>query len=262
MPGSGADLRRVCSESKVARASRAQSARHRSAGGGRSSVIRRGVGVALLLALVFAGCGSTTTTPSPSALAAVQLSLSASASPGSEPDGRPDPQARGDSDPRADPDRLTDSVTDSDPAAELHVEALPLQDEVPAGLDRHPRQRQVRGSIRQLRLPVRLCLAGCRISGGSASISLTASHDIAYYKSHYKAKVLVNKNITVGRMAGPPADLQRRRQRREDAFPAAQRCKRTCRLLHRHGRPVPRREGREDVVPEDDLTFKPRPRIL
>ena len=36
------------------------------------------------------------------------------------------------------------------------------------------------------------------------SLSLTASHDIAYYKSHYKAKVLVNKNITV---AGWPARL-------------------------------------------------------
>jgi hypothetical protein len=41
-------------------------------------------------------------------------------------------------------------------------------------------------------------------SGETGSLGLTATSDIAFYKSHYKAKVLTNKSITV---AGWPARL-------------------------------------------------------
>jgi hypothetical protein len=40
------------------------------------------------------------------------------------------------------------------------------------------------------------------LSRGSVSVSLTATHDIAYYKSHYKAKVTVNKSIKVAGWSG------------------------------------------------------------
>lgn len=40
------------------------------------------------------------------------------------------------------------------------------------------------------------------LSRGTVSVSLTVTHDIAYYKSHYKAKVLVNKSIKVAGWSG------------------------------------------------------------
>ena len=40
------------------------------------------------------------------------------------------------------------------------------------------------------------------LSSGTVSVSRTATHDIAYYKSHYKAKVVVNKAIKVAGWPG------------------------------------------------------------
>jgi hypothetical protein len=40
------------------------------------------------------------------------------------------------------------------------------------------------------------------LSRGSVSVSLTATHDIAYYKSHFKAKVIVNKSIKLAGWSG------------------------------------------------------------
>ena len=41
-------------------------------------------------------------------------------------------------------------------------------------------------------------------SGSYASVNLTISHDIAWYKSHYKAKVISNKSI---KLAGWPGRI-------------------------------------------------------
>jgi hypothetical protein len=167
-------------------------------------VIRpRRVGIALLLAFVVAGCGSTTTTPSPSALAAVEPSATASASPGptlTAPTAKPAATATPEPTPTASP---TPAPTPT-PWKSYTSKRYHYKMKYPPGWIVTPGSAKFADQFDSYGYPYVYVSRDVVSSGSTASISLTASHDIAYYKSHFKAKVLVNKNITV---AGWPARL-------------------------------------------------------
>ena len=168
-------------------------------------MIRPRISVALVLTLVLAGCGSTTTTPSPSALAAVEPSASASASPASSPT----PTAVATAKPAVATPQPTPSAEPTPaptpiPWQSYTSKRFHYKMKYPPGWIVTPGSAKIADQFDGYGYPYVYVSRDVVSSGSYASISLTASHDIAYYKSHYKAKVLVNKNVTV---AGWPGRL-------------------------------------------------------
>jgi len=167
-------------------------------------VIRPRVGIALLLALVVAGCGSTTTTPSPSALAAVEPSASTSGSPGPSPTAVPTATPQATATPEPTPTASPTPAPTPTPWKSYTSKRYHYKMKYPPDWIVTPGSAKFSDQFDGYGYPYVYVSRDVVSSGSTASISLTTSHNIAYYKSHYKAKVLVNKAITV---AGWPGRL-------------------------------------------------------
>jgi hypothetical protein len=161
-------------------------------------MIRICVILALLLAAACAGCDSSVT-PQASQLAAVQPSVGTSAAPSSSPS--PSPSASPSPTPTATPDpTATPTATPPPPPPpwKTYISKLfhysikyPPDWVVTHGSSRLADQFDAYGYP--------YVYVDRDVVSGSASVSLTVTHDIAHYKSHYHAKLISNKSI---RLAG------------------------------------------------------------
>lgn len=163
----------------------------------------RPVALALIAILIVTACGAPTTTPSPSALAAVEPSGSAgSPLPSSTPAPSATPLAT--ATPLPTPTASPTPAPTPVPWQTYTSKRYHYRMKYPPGWVVTPGSAGISDQFDGFRYPYVYVSRDVVSSGSTASISLTATHDIAYYKSHYKAKVIVNKNITV---AGWPARL-------------------------------------------------------
>ena len=158
--------------------------------------------LALAVTLVVAACGSETTPPSASPLAVVQPSASPS-SPAATPRPTPSPA-------------LTPATASPTPTATPSPTPAPTPVPWKAYTSKryhykikYPPDWIVTAGSSGLAdqfdgydFPVVYVSRDVLATGRIASISLTTRHQIAYYKSHYKAKLLANKSIKLAGWSG------------------------------------------------------------
>jgi hypothetical protein len=161
--------------------------------------------LALVVSVLVAACGSETPPPSASSLAVVQPSASAS-SPAATPRATPSPAVTPAASPSPTP---TPTPTPSPTPAPTPVPwkaytskryhykmQYPPDWIVTAGSAGLPDQ------FDGYEFPVVYVSRDVLATGHIASITLTTRHQIDYYKSHYKAKVVANKPIKLGGWSG------------------------------------------------------------
>jgi hypothetical protein len=159
--------------------------------------------LALVVSLLVAACGSETPRPSASALALVQPSASASlpaAAPRATPSPAVTPAATASPSPTATPSPTpapTPVPWKAYTSKRYHYKMQYPPDWIAtAGSAGLPDQ------FDGYAFPVVYVSRDVLAAGRIASIALTTRHQIAYYKSHYKAKLLVNKSIKLAGWSG------------------------------------------------------------
>jgi hypothetical protein len=175
-------------------------------GGWRSSVIRYPVALALVVTLVVAGCGSETPQPSGSALAVIQPSASGSSSASSTPlvtaTPRVTPIATPTALPTASPSRTPTPVPTPVPWKTYTSKRYHYKMQYPPDWIVTPGSSGISDQFDGFADPYVYVSRDVVAAGGIASLSLTTRHQIAYYKSHYKAKLIVNKSVKVAGWSG------------------------------------------------------------
>lgn len=161
--------------------------------------------LALLVIFVVAGCGAQTPSTAPSlALAAVSPSPSAlpseSASPSPSPSPSPTPTAIPTATPVPTPSPSPTPVPTPVPWKSYTSKRYHYKMKYPPTWIVTPGSAKLADSYDDFGLPA-VYVYRDTVSG-IASVSLTVRHDIAYYKSHFKAKVVSNKSIKVGGWSG------------------------------------------------------------
>jgi hypothetical protein len=173
-------------------------------GGWRSSVIRYPVALALVVTLVVAGCGSETPQPSGSALAVIQPSASGSSSASSTPLVTATPRVT----PIATPTALPTASPSPTPAPTpvpwkaYTSKRYHYKMQYPPDWIVTPGSSGISDQFDGFEYPYVYVSRDVVSAGGIASLSLTTRHQIAYYKSHYKAKLIVNKSVKVAGWSG------------------------------------------------------------
>ena len=79
----------------------------------------------------------------------------------------------------------------------------------------------------------------------------TVDQEKAYYKSHYKAKLISDKKVSVGVAERPAPDVQRQRRRPEVPYPAPDHRARQSRLFRDDVQRPGQREGGREALPAD-----------
>jgi hypothetical protein len=173
-------------------------------GGWRSSVIRYPVALALVVTLVVAGCGSETPQPSGSALAVIQPSASGSSSASSTPLVTATPRVT----PIATPTALPTASPSPTPAPTpvpwktYTSKRYHYKMQYPPDWIVTPGSSGISDQFDGFADPYVYVSRDVVAAGGIASLSLTTRHQIAYYKSHYKAKLIVNKSVKIAGWSG------------------------------------------------------------
>jgi len=168
-------------------------------------VIRKRAIAALLIVGVVAACDAETPTPSPSpSLTAVAASQAASASPSpsptpsAAPSPTPQPTATPTVVPTATP--LPTPVPTPVPWLAYKSKRFHYSIKYPPTWIVTPGSVKLADEYDEFSYPV--VYVSRDVVTTSVSVSLTVSHDIAYYKSHYKAKVVSNKAIRLAGWSG------------------------------------------------------------
>ena len=162
-------------------------------------MIRYRVILALVVVLVLEACGSTTPSPSPSALAVTQPSTAVASPASATPAATATPLPSETPLPTATPSPTpapTPVPWQSYTSKRFHYKI-----KYPPGWVVTPGNASTSDQFDAFAYPYAYVYRDV-LSRGSVSVSLTATHDIAYYKSHYKAKVIVNKSIKVAGWSG------------------------------------------------------------
>ena len=164
-------------------------------------MIRYRVVLALVVIFVVSACGATTPSASPSALAAVPPSAaplaSAVESPAASPSATPLPS--GTPLPTATPSPTP--VPTPVPWQSYTSKRFHYKIKYPPGWVVTPGSASISDQFDYYAYPYAYVYRDV-LSSGTVSVSRTVTHDIAYYKSHFKAKLLSNKSIKVGGWSG------------------------------------------------------------
>ena len=165
-------------------------------------MIRHPMAVALLAILVVTACDAPAITPSPSPLAAVEPSASAgSPVPSSTPVSSATPLAT--ATPLPTPTASPTPASTPEPWQAYTSKRFHYKIKYPPNWVVTPGSAKIADQFDFYAYPYAYVSRDVRPTG-TVSLSLTATHEIAYYKSHYKAKVVLNKSVKV---AGWPGRL-------------------------------------------------------